>query len=537
MLRDKTHRRIVPRWRPSSSAPSSSDFAVLKKPVARSTQSPDLAGTALRAFAEDRSIGTASEALAEALLTRDEGAARDAATYILQNASEAPAPLVRMARENSGGSLVQVSTPFVDVARARALLKLSPRNAAIWADMARHYASEGNKHQALRCMNTALQLAPDHRWMLRTASRFLVHQQDYAAAHRLLANHPRTKNDPWLMAAELACAHVAGKAPKFWKAGNDALRYDRFSSTHISELATAIGMMELESGNRKQAKKLVQRGLLSPTENTLAQVIWAKESKHLGDGLPKLDSLVGARGDAFEAAYKLRLRRGDVQDALTACQRWMADEPFAARPKLESTYVASLLDDYAMIFRTAKAALKTDGRLSVGMELNLMFAEISAGRIDARDPGQLLKALSRLKTLREIGGPVAVHAHANLALLSYRSGNPTMGREMYREAIEMARKIDGSESAALAATFAAREAILTGAEDGPAQLASAIELAQRAGSEPCLFYTRKLQALAIEPERASQILSPSSASGFLKPVKILNISKDPQGFVLTIGRS
>jgi tetratricopeptide (TPR) repeat protein len=536
MLRDKAQRRIVPRWRPSGLASLSADFASLKGPPVRGPVTAGQKGEAVRAFNDEHSLGAASEALTEALLEGNVDAAKRCAVYIRQNAASAPALLLRQANEAAGGELPP-PTGALEVARWRSLLKLSPRNAAVWADMSRHYSSQGDKKQAMRCMQTALQLAPDHRWMLRTASRFLVHQQDYAGAHKLLANHPRTKSDPWLMAAELACAHIAGKVPKSWKAGNDALRYDRFSAMHVSELATAIGMMELEGGNRKQARKLVQRGLIAPTENTLAQVIWAKEAKHLGDGIVGLDKLVSARGDAFEASYKIGLRQGDLQRAIKACQRWMEDEPFAARPKMETTYVASLLDDFDLIDRIAQAALKTDGKLSHEMEMNVIFAELSSGRIDAKDPDVAAKTMSRLKTVIDIGGPSTVHATANLALLNYRSGRAEVGRDLYRAAIDLARKQDGFENAALAATFAAREAILAGDPEAEILLDEATELAKRAGSEAAHFYNRKLKALIAAPNRAGIILSPSSTDEFLKPVRILKVSRGATGFILTIGRS
>ena len=386
-------------------------------------------------------------------------------------------------------------------------------------------------------MQTALQLAPDHRWMLRTASRFLVHQQDYAAAHKLLADHPRHETDPWLMAAELACAHIAPAGPKSWKAGNDALRYDRFSAMHVSELATAIGMMELEGGKRKQARKLVQRGLIAPTENTLAQVIWAKEAKHLGDGIVGLDKLVSAHGDAFEASYKIRLRQGDFQGAVKACLRWMEDEPFAARPKMETTFVASLLDDYDLIERIAQAALKTDGKLSHEMEMNVIFADLSSGRIDAVTrtlrPRQC-RALKRSSILEDRSPftPPQISRCSAIAAEIPRSEGTCIGWLSTWRASKMGSRMGGTRS-----NFRCREAILAGAPDAEIHLNEATELATRSGSEASRFYNRKLQALVAAPDRAQIILSPSSTDEFLKPVKILKMSRDATGSVLTIGRS
>lgn len=542
MLRDKNQpRRIIPRWQPSALASSAAGFSSLKKTQAHTARAADAKGTAFQAFFEERNLGSASEALSEAILERNVEAATHVATYILQNKSRAPAPLLRLAGDAmaSRGSAAEILPPpsIGDVAHWRSMLKISPNNPAVWADMARHYSSLGDKKQALRCMKTALQLAPNHRWMLRTASRLLIHQEDSAAAHKLLANHPRTKSDPWLMAAELACAHIAGKAPKSWKTANEALRFDRFPAAHISELATAVGMMELEGGQRKQARKLVQRALVAPTENTLAQVLWAKEAKHLGDGIPSLDGLISARGDAFEAAYRIQLKRGDVQDALKACLHWGGDEPFAARPRVEATFVASLLDDHSLVDRSVDEALRIDGKLSLPLELNQLFAKLSSGQFLLQDADSVLKTELRLRALIDIGGPVSIHATANLALLNYRSGNFELGKDLYRKAIDMARKIEGFESAALAATFAAREAILAGVAGCETLLEEAIQLAERAGSEPASFYNRKLQALIAAPEHAALILSPSSATQYLKPMKILSVSKDKRGFVLTVGRN
>ena len=482
-------------------------------------------------------MGSAAEALAESLLEGNKEAARTVAKFISQNPLGAPTALLDLARSTSGEMVadpaISIST---DIGTVRKLLRLSPRNPVLWSDMARHYATLGQKKRAHKCMTTALELAPDHRWMLRTASRFLIHQGDAAAAHRLLATHPRTKSDPWLIAAEIACAHVAGRAPKYWKAAAEIIRFDRYAPLHISELATAVGMMELESGNRKGARKLVNKALVSPTENTLAQVLWAKEKKHLGDGLEKLDVLIQSTGDAFEAEFRRRVQRGDLLAALNACRRWMEDEPFAARPRLEITYVAAMLDDHDLAIRTANQVLQIDGRMSLGLELNQIFAKLSSGQLtESKDAQEINRLEVRLQQLRDHSPAAAVHATANLALWNYRYGSAATGRSLYQEAVDLARKHSGLDTAADAAMFAAREALLAGDEQALQDLATAKDMAGRASSESSLFYIRKLEALADAPEMRKQILSPSSAAKYLKPTKVLRISKDDGGYVLTVG--
>jgi tetratricopeptide (TPR) repeat protein len=508
--RDRTRRRLVPRWKTSSAAATSPEFVSLRLVPAVEFSSTDQRGAAVRVFAQERSLGSASEALSEALLEGNSDAASEAVDYVLVNRDTAPRALLQLAesfrfKTPDGPPLVSDTVP-----QTRQLLRIEPNNPVLWSDMARHYATLGNKRDALRCMKAALQLAPNHRWMLRTAARFFVHQGDAAQAHRMLVAHPSTRHDPWLVAAELSCAQVAERAPKYWQVANDMIRFDRFAPRHLSELATAVGMMELEGGQRKKARKLVAKGLVAPTENTLAQVLWAKERRHLWDGESSVDALVDSAPDAYEAEFKLRLQRGDLQGALVSAQQWKLDEPFAARPKQEIGYVASLLDNYDLTIRMADEVLRVDGRLDETLELNRIFAQLSSGSFAPQKDGDaILQVAMRLQKIALSAGVTSYHATANLALWHYRFGDPEVGKDLYRRAIETARKSHGPEAAAQAAVFAAREALLASDPGAQAQLSLAHELASHAQSETCNFYLRKLDALARAPHRAKEVLSPS----------------------------
>ena len=540
-LRDRTQRRLVPRWKASSSAGATPDFISIKPAPVVKAHSDDRLGAATYEFECDRCVGTAADALAESLLEGNGKASRAAAAFVLQDLDGAPKALIELARHVTSEAHVTSLDPVQeDVRSTRALLRLAPKNPVLWSDMARHYATRGDKRHALRCMQTALQLAPNHRWMLRTAARFYIHQGDSASAHRMLANHPRTKNDPWLVAAELACAQVAGRAPKYWRVANDIIKFDRYSPLHTSELATAIGMMELEAGERKKARKLVQKGLVAPTENTLAQVCWAKDQKHLGDS-HNLDSLIVSADDAYEAEFKLRLRRGDLQNALLSATTWTKDEPFAARPKAEIAYLGSLLDDHDLTIRMAGEVLRIDGRVDENLELNRIFAQLSSRALSLEaHPQEIQRIEARLTHLVEHSESSAYHATANLALWHYRYGNQAIGKVLYRSAIEAARKVHGNESAALAAVFAAREALIAREPGAFEELTLARELAKRADSAACFFYLRKLEALVQAPDREGVVLSPSSAHEFLEqPAKprILKVERTKTSYVLTIGQS
>lgn len=520
VLHDKTTRRILPRWRSSKLATNSADFLSLKAPPKVIANVDKQLQEQQEQFSNAPSLGTAAEMLSVALLDGQYKVAKEAASYILCHEETAPRTLLELAISTTNDQPAFTHTARTQrdvVATTRRLLRLQPRNPVLWSDMARHYASQGEKTEALRCMNVALTLAPNHRWMLRTAARFLTHQGNPIGAHKLLTNHPQTKMDPWLLAAELACAQVAGRPPKFWRQAMDILRFESFAPLHTTELATAIAMMELESGERKKAKKLIQKGLITPTENTLAQVFWAKENRHLPDGF-NLDQLVRKANYAYEADYHLSLVNGNLKEAMANAQTWEQDEPFATRPCCEQSYIACLLDDYDTTIRMAGRVKKLNGAPDTTLELNAIYARISSGKLNPEtDQAEIERIHNQLKNATEDPNAKApYHAMANLALWHYRFGDPVRGALTYQLAIDIAVKANLKEAAAMAAIFSARESILARSTEAGSLLLQAKALMAQTKGTAGDFYLKKLDALAINPEKEAEILNPDSAERFLK---------------------
>ena len=538
-------RRIVPRWRSSQRAANSPEFTALKAPkvatlpIAHVREELD---EAQQAFEQAPSVGSAAEAMATMVLLSQGDRAKAPAAFVLANRDSAPFALVDMAQSISDGApATYAQTPAHPnlAATTRVLLRTAPDNPMLWSDLARHYASLGDKKRAMRCMMTAQQLAPGHRWILRTMARFLIHHGDAGAAHKLLANHPRTGTDPWLIAAELACAQVAGRAPKFWRKATDLLKFDAVAPIHASELATAVAMMELEAGERKRARKLVHKSLAAPTENTLAQVFWAQEHQHLGSD-QRIYDLVHSTRDAYEAEFKLTLAQGDLLTALEAAKTWRNDEPFAKRPLNEISYVASLLDAHDLAISTADQALQMDGRVDANLEMNRIFCLLSSGRLlPNRDRVQIARIGQQLRRAIEQEGSQAYHAMANLGLWHFRFGLAEDGRTAYKLAIAAARKVATTEVAALASTFAAREALLVNHAEAAADLKLATDLVAKSNSKVAEFYLRKVDALARAPADAASILAPQTASNFLHkqaPQSSIAVARTPKGYVITLGR-
>ena len=299
-------------------------------------------------------------------------------------------------------------------------------------------------------------------------------------------------------------------------------------------------MMELEAGERKKARKYILRGLEAPTENTLAQVFWAKENKHLTDGYD-LDQLVRTAEDAYEADYRLNLQQGNLLAALPAARTWGTDEPFAARPRSEIAFVASLLDDHNLTVEMANAVYLLDGQKDPTLEMNAIFATLSSGKLTPENDSQKIEKLQH-QLIRAIEQRKDDAYHAMAAISAFGiigMAAKRLGRELYQKAIGIAEKFHMLEAAALAATFAAREAILSRDPASTTILQQAKDLTKRSKNMTSEFYLRKLDALRHHPDKADEILSPASAQNFLKvskPAPTFRVEKHGKGLVLIVRR-
>lgn len=540
LFHSKRDRRILPRWRLSSKASQATEFSALRPPAKVLRNVEGQGQQAADDFAKTPTIGSAAEALSYALLAEELNAAVSPAKFILENEDTAPLTLFRLAKSVIEGRIFNVVEPSNQerIAQTRKLLRINPDNPALWADMAQHHSTLGHKIPACRSMKIALQLAPNHRWMLRTAARFFVHQAEPIIAHKLLANHPQTRNDPWLLAAELACAQVAKRPTRFWGKAVDILKGEVLPPQHTSELATAVAMMELEAGAGKKARKYIKKGLVAPTENTLAQVHWARENKYLNDD-PSLDFLIENAKDAFEADYHLNLVNGNLAAALSAAETWQKDEPYAARPCIEIVYVASLLDNYALSIEKANYVRRLDGRIDSNFEMNTIFAKLSSGKYDKNKDIKQIEGI-RSKLIKVVDeDKTSYHAMANLGLWHYRYGKISEGHMLYKQAISVAQKLNHNKAASMAATYAAREAILAREVSADAVFQYAKELAKTNTNAANEFYLRKLDALSRKPGDVHEILSPATAHQFLKQGKqapLFRVEKTRKGDILWIPR-
>lgn len=545
---DSFDRQIVPRWRDSAHSVGSPDLLPLRARQGVTEWNSDIEGKAA-ALAEQQSIGVAADLANTAILEGRQDLLAIAAKTLLAPGADSPEYLADQVRkhlnspEAPGGVSGRDIPRREEMAQLRRLLRVEPRNPVVLMDMARLQATSGYREKAEKLAWQALALAPNSRWLLRSTSKLLTAHGKPDEAHRLLTRSAATTSDPWLVAAELATAKTADRSPKFWRQAQSFLDAKAFAPIHLSELASAVGTIDVLDGKMKKAKERFHQSLKDPTENALAQMKWAEGKIRNGF---HLEELISNNRLAYEAAFRTAYTERDMERALGLAQEWMADEPFAPEPVANVTYVASLLDDYEMAIRSTERELRLAGAREICILNNRVYALMSSGKAftDELAGKELSDWVSNIaRDLREnkihdVGDQV--HALANLGLLFYRAGDLDLGRKFYDQAAELTKTPKARQTEGTVLTYHAREAILAKAE-WASQVMEQAKKAISAGTLPGpAFYYAKVEALSKAPHKAAEILSRASAGDFkINLPKVLpeyRVEKTENGLVLWVPR-
>lgn len=340
-----------------------------------------------------------------------------------------------------------------------------PRSAFVWLELARLYTLLGQLDPAKQAMRVALTLAPNERFTLRSASRFLVHAEEPDRALNLLRLSPRTPLDPWLVAAELAVSSILSKRPKFFKSAKEMVGSKSFSPFHLTELLCAVASIEMTSGADKKANKLFNAALDAPTDNSLAQVVWAGKKTGLGMISERYFSIPHSHEAQTFQAQNL----GNWSSLVASASDWARDEFFSARPRLlASSTATSLLNDPNLGEQIARIGLETNPK-HPGLINNLAFSLCHSGKAE--------EALQCIKTVDDSNcSPVdKICLRATEGLAQFRIGNPLEGNRLYQEAIHTASEHDLEDMKTLATLYLSRERILGGDAGARQQFLEAAE--------------------------------------------------------------
>ena len=482
MLDDQRPRRVIPRWRSSwLTAETVESWSQIKPNDSR--KSSDIEDK-LKEFANYKTVPVAAELMFLASSIGDNDAAKMAAQIIVNSAQRiGSSSLVKTAKLVLGSDdrnrTLAHSRDFVR--DARKLLDIDYRNPVLLIDIARELTSRGHEESARRYIRTAAALAPSSRFIVRAAARFYLHVGEHDVAHDLLKRSPLLLSDSWVQASEIAVATLRGRTSNLVKRFADSLASVGDISHHLSELASAVATIELQNGANKRAKKLFQKALLHPNDNSLAQAEWAASKLNL-----VVDDTTLKTPFSFEANSYNAYRKLNISESISCAEKWAIDEPFASRPFNALCFLYSIEGRFSEAKKAAEDAVRVDEEESLPTSLNLIFSQIQAGDLDAAYLAVL--RLSKHSDAKKF----SAHILANAGALAYATGEHKLGGEFYQRAIQAARVRSDRHTEALATAFYARTAIASADEKAEEILKDAVEKVERLPSPGAIYMLRGL---------------------------------------------
>lgn len=445
-------RRLIPKWRPIATTLRTPDAVPL--PVARSVPlvgDPEEFKRAVDHWRQSKSPGALGDVLSfgvhqdlaeevaalgyEALRT---GASMTSVQQMLIQDISKHQGLIPAQFEGAVPSNDNLHPFQAPIRAVRALLMSAPDNALALLDYAQFQAAVGRLDRAERAIRTALSLRPDNRLVLRTAARFFVHAGKADVGHALIRRHARTTADPWLMASEIALADAAKTQSQFLGKGKRFLfDHKKIQAGQITELAGAISMAELASGNLKRARESQRQALLAPNDNVIAQAVELRSKLGL-----QLDGIAVER--AIAASSEARVLQAWVDaapdDVATYAREWHVQEPFSSRPVQMLSTLYAYQGEYEVALRWIRAGLLADPA-DQGLLVNLAYVQVLR-----RDYVAATEVLRRHKSSRE--PEFEPFTLATEGLMAYQQGRFAEGDLFYADALAFLDKVKRPEMAA-----------------------------------------------------------------------------------------
>lgn len=335
------------------------------------------------------------------------------------------------------------------------------RNPIVWVELARLYTMRGHEQKADNAIHTALHLAPNNRFVLRSATRFFIHKENFEKALYYLKKAEGVKDDPWLVSAHIATSSIMNRFSPFIKEGRRLVDSNNFSDYDLTELSSSLGTLEFKDGSFKKAKSFFDKSMRKPNDNSLAQLEWvSKEERRFQINPFHFDKVI----NPFEARALELYERGNWKEAFSNSIKWFLDMPFSKRPALLGSYIAgSLLKDKDAAIILCQVGLQAnpyDPTLLNNMVYNLATS----------DNDQMLdNYVSQMMDIdiKSLPNESKITFQATLGLVALKKGETKLGMEMYRIAIQNATNIGNEYLKNLAiANFASELIKLKSPEQG-----------------------------------------------------------------------
>lgn len=327
-------------------------------------------------------------------------------------------------------------------------------NPIVWVELSRLYIMHGQEKKAEKAMLTALHLAPDNRFVLRSATRFFIHTDQFDKALFYLRKSNSLKHDPWLVSAHIATSSIMKRFSPLIKDGEKLILSNKFSPYELTELYSSLGTLEFNDGSFKKAKAHFDNSMIQPNDNALAQLEWvSKEDSRFSVNPFSFDNVI----NPFEAFALEHYEQGNWKDAFYNCIKWFLDTPFSKRPVLLGSYIAgSLLKDTNSSILLCELGLQANPHDPTLLN-NIIYELAKSDNIN-----NATKYINQIKDINisSLPNESKITIQATLGLVALRNKEFELGKQLYEFAISNSEKIKSDYLKNLAIVNYARELII-----------------------------------------------------------------------------
>lgn len=467
-LFEQKDRRVIPNWRSFSRTLNLGELRYPKK-ISESKYKTNLSiKYYLLDWERSKSVSVAGDLISAAFVNGfiDNEKVKEAAKYILKNKKKATDSLVSIvqiilestSKDPENNFFIKKFKKFnpsdchIEINKYKKLINNYPYNPIVYVDLSRLYSVLGLEKKSIKNMKIALHLAPGNRFVLRAAARLFSHFRQLEYIHDLIRKSELVKIDPWITSTEIALATILDKRSKLIKTGLSMINSNNYAWNSLTELASSIGTLEFLNGNRKKAKKYLKMAIISPNDNSLAQIEWINNRDLLLDINPSDYDI----NNNYEALALYKYFNQDYKTAYDQCKEWFFDLPFSKRPVILGYHIATtFLDRPSKAIEFLQAGLYSHPN-DAQIINNLAYSLALENKIDEAE-----KYMNQIIDVSEMSTNTKICLTATRGLIFFRKDQISKGIDLYEKAIAIAKSSNNNYFIWLAKLNFARELIFS----------------------------------------------------------------------------
>lgn len=441
-----TKRHVIPRWRNLKSTIVARELSGCKIAIQENANiDTSLLLEKIKLFNEESSIVNAAELVISGYVYKEKfDDIKKAAGFLIKNKTKITNSLYSVAnelfkpiekKEENKVELFSFNSLKEDlwgiIRDLKRKTSLYPFNPISWIEMSRFYLILGHLDKSKWAAEIAIHLAPNNRYIVRSAARLFIHCEKLERAQYIVRNANGYLYDPWLLSTEISISSLMGRSSRFIKHSNEIINSKNYSPLSISELCSSIATLQYEAGNIKNTRRLLDLSLIDPNDNSLAQASWMLSHLHNFE----IDCTNLNVPNSFEALTYINALEHKFELAYKNSIKWFLDQPFSSHSTIFASYLAgTALNKYSEAVDLIDFGLKANPNNFLLLN-NKSFYQVCDNQVEN---AKLVFSRISKKSLNK--RETAIY-NATDGLINCAQNNTTTGLTKYDEAINIAKDI------------------------------------------------------------------------------------------------